>query len=269
MPCQQQTIINKVQQVAQVDERISALLMYGSFVKGEGDQYSDVEFYVFCRSPVDVFAWVSQIREVAVFFRNEFGTDVAIFNNFIRGEFHFLPVEQISVIHSWAGYVSFEFADNMNLLDKDGLLAATLAPLDKARPRHDAKEQLIWLAQSLCNNLLLVNNLLCRGELVHACHHFQYIHKYLAWLIRIADKADKHWECPSKGFEREISAQWYHLYAGCFPCLQHDSLVLCLNNAVALGEKICALLAVPDHLLQFLGKLYFSSKNSHQDLLQK
>ncbi len=49
---------------------ISALLMYGSFVKNEGDVFSDIEFYVFL-NPGDEFDsqdWVNQIAPVSTFF---------------------------------------------------------------------------------------------------------------------------------------------------------------------------------------------------------
>lgn len=40
-------MISSVKTIAQVDTNISAVLMYGSFTKNEGDHYSDIEFYIF------------------------------------------------------------------------------------------------------------------------------------------------------------------------------------------------------------------------------
>ena len=42
------------------------------------------------------------------------------FENLIRGEFHFLTINEIDVIKSWEGFVSFSDFDQMNLIDKDG-----------------------------------------------------------------------------------------------------------------------------------------------------
>ena len=43
-------MIDTTKSIAQQDENVSAVLMYGSFTKNEGDQYSDIEFYIFLKS---------------------------------------------------------------------------------------------------------------------------------------------------------------------------------------------------------------------------
>ncbi|MGH2137812.1 lincosamide nucleotidyltransferase Lnu(B), partial [Enterococcus faecalis] len=45
----QKELMARVKELVQSDERISACMMYGSFTKGEGDQYSDIEYYVFLK----------------------------------------------------------------------------------------------------------------------------------------------------------------------------------------------------------------------------
>ena len=37
-------MIDKTKSIAQNDKNISAVFMYGSFTKNEGDKYSDIEF---------------------------------------------------------------------------------------------------------------------------------------------------------------------------------------------------------------------------------
>lgn len=44
----------------------------------------------------------------------------------IRGEFHFLKTDEIKIIKSWEEIVAFSDFDQMNLIDKDGLLTETL-----------------------------------------------------------------------------------------------------------------------------------------------
>lgn len=90
-------MIEKVRLLAEESGAISAVLMYGSFVKNEGDTYSDIEFYVFVHPDIefDHYHWVNSIEPVRTFFTNEFGSEVAIFKNLIRGEFHFLPIRHI------------------------------------------------------------------------------------------------------------------------------------------------------------------------------
>ena len=42
-------MIDKTKSIAQNDKNISAVFMYGSFTKNEGDKYSDIEFYIFLK----------------------------------------------------------------------------------------------------------------------------------------------------------------------------------------------------------------------------
>ena len=245
-------MIEKVRQLALADDGLSAVLMYGSFIKGEGDRYSDIEFYLFHRREIDHRQWVGLIRPVEIFFKNEFGTEVAIFDNLIRGEFHFAPIDEIEVVKSWEGLTSFEYAAQMKLVDKDGLLSEILDGLDHRRPRHDQAEQIVWLAESLLNNLLMVKNILRRGELAQAHQAFQFIQKYLLWLIRLADGADNHWENPAKRLEAEISDSWYQAYADCAPALEKAALLRSLNASLTLAEKLLALLKAPEPSLRVL-----------------
>ena len=80
-------MIDKTKSIAQNDKNISAVFMYGSFTKNEGDKYSDIEFYIFLKDKEKFSAenWVSQIHPLALYFTNEFGSEVAIFENMIRG----------------------------------------------------------------------------------------------------------------------------------------------------------------------------------------
>ncbi len=88
----QNKIIQSVKDKCIKDELVSACMMYGSFTKGEGDQYSDVEFYIFIQDDkIENFSsrhWVSEIYPIDLIFYNEYGTEVVIFSNMIRGEFH-------------------------------------------------------------------------------------------------------------------------------------------------------------------------------------
>src|SRR5690606_35989257 len=113
-------MINTTKSIAQSDENVSAVLMYGSFTKNEGDQHSDIEFYIFLKNKENFSSekWVNQIHPVATYFTNEYGSEVAIFENMVRGEFHFLTTNEIGVVKSWEGIVTFSDFDKMNLVDK-------------------------------------------------------------------------------------------------------------------------------------------------------
>ena len=43
----QEKMIQTVREKAEADARVTGLLMYGSFTQGAGDEFSDIEFYVF------------------------------------------------------------------------------------------------------------------------------------------------------------------------------------------------------------------------------
>src|SRR5690606_13818704 len=62
-------MIESTKAIALKDENISAVFMYGSFTKNEGDKYSDIEFYIFLKDKIDLSAerWVRQIHPVALY----------------------------------------------------------------------------------------------------------------------------------------------------------------------------------------------------------
>ena len=126
-------LIEKIRNKSHSSTPVSAVLMYGSFIKGEGDEYPDIEFYIFYYKDFDHKEWVNQIHETKVFFTNEFGTEVAIFDNWIRGEFHFLPIQDINIVQSWEKYISFEYYKNMIIVDKEGKLTEAMIVIDKTR----------------------------------------------------------------------------------------------------------------------------------------
>ena len=43
----QENMIEKVRQISERDESVVSALMYGSFALGQGDRFSDIEFYLF------------------------------------------------------------------------------------------------------------------------------------------------------------------------------------------------------------------------------
>ena len=225
-------MINKIKSIALDDELISSILMYGSFIKDEGDQYSDIEFYIFFSEDFDHQKWVNQINKTMLYFINEHGTEVAIFENLIRGEFHFHHISERKVIQTWEGLTSFEYHQNMILVDKDGVLTKLLEHISKERPQHNSQESIDWISMSLVNQLLMTQGLLKRGELAHAQMSFQSIQKYLLWLIRIEIGDERHWESPTKRAELEITESWYSEYAKCTPSLNEKSLFECFEHTL-------------------------------------
>lgn len=233
-------MIDRTKALAQQDVNVSAVLMYGSFTKGEGDQYSDIEFYIFLKSKERFYAeqWVNQIYPTALYFTNEYGSEVAIFENLIRGEFHFLTLDEIDVIRSWEGAVSFSDFDQMQLIDKDGLLSDTLNQIKTKTPDRTTEENALFLSQSLLNALLITGNLIKRQEYAHAYQSLSNVQKYLLWLIRIATNQTRNWESPTKSLEKDIDKGWYSEFRGTTSDLSTENLKKAFQNSLKLSRKI-------------------------------
>ena len=262
-------LINKFKEKSIKDSTISAVLMYGSFIKGEGDEFSDIEFYIFLWNEccIDKYEWISSVNPIELMFINEFGTDVVIFDNLIRGEFHFLSLKDISIIKSWQGYTSFEFKEKMILVDKQGLLTDVLNDIEPPyAPVHDTPVQIEWLADSLINNLLFASNLFQRGEYAHLHNIFQYIHKYTLWLIRIYEQSEKHWESPTKKLEVDISSYWYKKYQTIIPVITRESLNKALLNAFVLSKDIFKKTNVPLSKLKLLCKIEHTVNEKNENI---
>ena len=250
-------MIDKTKLLAQQDENISSVFMYGSFTKNEGDKYSDIEFYIFLKSKEDFSAekWVNQIHPVALYFTNEYGSEVAIFDNMVRGEFHFLTTEEIEIIKSWEGMVAFSDFDQMNLVDKDGLLAETLNQIKIKSPERTTNQNALWLSESLLNVLLTTSNLIKRGEFAHAHQSLSNVQKYLLWLIRITTDKTQHWESPTKSLEKDIDSTWYSAYETVTSDLQPENIRSSFDNSLKLTEKLFEQLNIEPKLKEILSRI--------------
>ncbi len=102
---QQEGMIEKIRELCGRDERVMALLMYGSFALAQGDRFSDIEFYLFftdeALEDLEEEAWVSQIAPLELYYVNEFGNGTAIFENLVRGEFHFEAASDVGLVDAW------------------------------------------------------------------------------------------------------------------------------------------------------------------------
>ena len=141
---QQEAMIERVRELCRRDGRLAAALMYGSFAQGEGDRYSDVEFYLFFRDEVldgvDEGAWVARIAPVGLYYANEFGNGVAVFENLVRGEFHFEKASNVGLVAGWRS-VRFSSPESAVLLDRDGELSRAVSGLVGRPPEGGTPEQ--------------------------------------------------------------------------------------------------------------------------------
>ena len=254
----QLSMIDRVKLLALENPAIASVLMYGSFVKGEGDGYSDIEFYIFLNPGVELHRehWVNSIEETTLFFSNEFGTDVAIFKNLIRGEFHFLDVSQVNIVKSWEGLVSFEYWEKMLLVDKAEKLAEVINGIDKKRPLRNEPDKVGWLQRSFINHALFTKNLLLRQEWAHAHQQFAFLQKYLLWLIRIRVDSTAHWESPTKKAEHDLPPEWYSAYVACTSALEKEKMKEAFSQCLKLAQTLFADLNAPAPFHELLNRIH-------------
>jgi lincosamide nucleotidyltransferase B/F len=159
-------MIEKVRQPCGQDERLLATLMYGSFTLGQGDRFSDTEFYLFFEEALGTLkeeGRVSQIAPLDHYYVNEFGNGTAIFENLVRGEFHFEAASNVRLVDAWES-AWFPSLGSAALVDKSGELSRLVSRLVKRPPDMDTLERALFLCRSLMSWTLMGTNLLERGE---------------------------------------------------------------------------------------------------------
>ncbi|HEX5501507.1 MAG TPA: nucleotidyltransferase domain-containing protein [Thermomicrobiales bacterium] len=239
----QERLIGRVREVCRADDRLVAAMMYGSFARGEGDAFSDIEFILFFADDLlpalDQRAWVAHIAPVALYFVNEFGIGTAIFDDLIRGEFHFDRASDIAKVdESWRNTDWFPSLDATLVLDRTGELTRRLGALIGPPPARDAPEQIRFLADSLVNWLLFGTTVLARGELARALDLLGHVQRYLLWLARLESGATMHWPTPSKSLEGDLPAAAYARYAACTASLDRAALNAAYRAAGAWGVEL-------------------------------
>jgi lincosamide nucleotidyltransferase len=225
---QQEIMIEKVRELSEWDERVVAALMYGSFALGQGDYFSDIEFYLFfddeALDGLEEEAWVSQVAPLELYYINEFGNGTAIFENLVRGEFHFEPYSNVGLIDAWetAWFPSLESAV---LVDESGELSRRVSRLVRHPPEMDTPEQALFLCRSLMNWTLMGTNLLKRGEYARAEAFLTLVHGHLLRAMRLVEGKSTNWLSPSRRLEEDVSADFYERFRACTAALGAEQLV--------------------------------------------
>lgn len=215
----QQEMIERFREACHQDERVIGTLMFGSFTIGEGDAFSDIEFAVFIRD--DSFerfeqrSWLDAVSPVAAYFLDDFGHHTALFQNGVRGEFHFNRASDLPVIASWRGYGWFPSLDAAVVLDRSGELSHHARALVGGPPERGGASLVADLALNLVNLMLLGANLLNRGEFARAWALLGKAHDNLLKLVRLYEGATDHWPTPSRALENDLTDAAYERYVAC------------------------------------------------------
>jgi lincosamide nucleotidyltransferase len=192
----QERLIARVVELCRADERFDAVLRYGSFAQGSGDEHSDVEFWLFSKAEIDAAWWCAEVAPITHHVRNEFGADVVFFEGLVRGEFHF--AEDVAVVREWPARGAA--VDDMVVVDRRGALRAALesVPLRPALP--GAGE----LCGRFVNWLVLAHHVEARGEALRAADAMAHVRRHLLWMGRLAEGSTEHWLTPSRLAEAEL-----------------------------------------------------------------
>ena len=235
----QHELIEQVRALCARDEGLDAALMYGSFVKDEADEHSDVEFWLFhtppARAALDPAGWCASVAPVSAVLRNEFGAHVAVFRDLVRGEFHFATTDDLPQVATWPERGAP--VDRMLLLDRTG----RLEPLLAAVPEHGASVHEPQDVQQCCerfaNWLILAHHLVARGELLRAWDALGPAVRHLTRMARLAEDSTGHWLTPSRAAERELTPRALTGLAASTAQARTPALRNALRAALAEGRR--------------------------------
>jgi lincosamide nucleotidyltransferase B/F len=231
MPLPQEQLIARVRALCHDDARLDAAMMYGSFVYGEGDAYSDIEFLFFFTDEafptIEPRAWLEQIAPVLHLYTNEHGITAVIFEyagELIRGEFHFHRATEVTVAQGWPGTLTFPALDKTLIVDKSGTLTPYLqAVIGPPLPRDDLGE-IQFFVDSFVNWWLFGSTVLRRGEAARALELLNITHRWLLHMARLLDDQTAHWLTPSRLVEHDLPPETYARLKACSAPLDEDAL---------------------------------------------
>jgi len=253
----QEQLIGAVRARCEQDARVDAALMYGSFPKGEGDAYSDVEFYVDVadaeRDDFDPEAWVDALEAPLACFVNEYGTRVAIFDDLVRGEFHFEPSSRAVQVARWEPIERPGDPERMVLLDRSGALTRALGTVER---RTLGPEDVQAVYDRFLNWWLLGLQVLRRGERARAAGALDFARGFVLQLARAREGNVDHWLTPTRMFESELSREARLRYATCHADLTPGALEAAYRSALEWGLELATDVHGVDARKILAGKLH-------------
>jgi lincosamide nucleotidyltransferase B/F len=254
----QEVMIERVCELCDQDERVVSALMYGSFALGQGDRFSDIEFYLFfadeASEGLQEEAWVGQIAPLELYYVNEFGNGTAIFENLVRGEFHFEVASNVGLVDAWES-AWFPSLESAVLVDKNGDLSGRVGRLVRRPPEMDTPARALFLCRSLMNWTLMGANLLQRGEYARAEALLTLVHGHLLQAVRLVEGKSANWLSPTRRLEEDASATSYERYKECTAALEAEQLLRAYTSTWEWGRELMSGLAAR-HALELPEELF-------------
>lgn len=237
----QEQLILRTREVCQEDQSVVAAMMYGSFAKGSGDRYSDIEFVLFFQDEdlktINHREWLSRIAPVALCFVNEFGITTVIFDNLIRGEFHFDPISKVAEVSTWGSTDNFPDLESAMVVDRRGLLRPHLSKLI-GEPQLPGREEVQFIVDSFFNWFIFGCNVLQRGEYARALDLLWWLQRSLLKLARLNEGKIMNLPTPSRLLEQEIARESYQRFLDCTSGADPGQLTRAYRNCWGWGLKL-------------------------------
>jgi lincosamide nucleotidyltransferase B/F len=252
---ERQHFASETRWLATIDEsqNVVPALLYGSFAHATGDEFSDVEFWLFhdpdTRTPLDREAWIARVGDVYGTVLAESGAVVALFApTLVRGEFHFAPASSIDQIRSWTALgVTANNLDAMVLLDRHAALRAALSALIDVTPAPADPRDVKLLCERFVNWHLMTLDVLARGELARAHMLLGILDSSLLRMARLQHNPLVHWATPSQALERELPADTVQRYYKCTAPADPRQLAYALCATWGWGQELIAAPADREH----------------------
>jgi lincosamide nucleotidyltransferase len=176
---------------------------------------------------------------------DDFGHHTALFENGVRGEFHFMRASQQAAITGWKGYGWFPRLEDAVLLDRSGDLSRYAQALVGGPPVREGAELVESLSLNLINLMLFGANLLKRGEFARAWALLGKAHENLLKLIRLHENATDHWPTPSRALESDLPNGAYTRYLSCTAGVQPAELSAAYRESWRWGRELFDALGGP------------------------
>ncbi|MFI6938740.1 nucleotidyltransferase domain-containing protein [Streptomyces sp. NPDC050418] len=237
--------IDRLRALAQADERLEGVLLYGSWTLGEADEHSDIEAYFYVADEhLDTFdgeAFLAGLAPLELAYTNMFGILAVVFDDLMRGEFHLCAASTgIDEVTGWAGLVHLPQPERAVLLDRTGRLteaARVLADRHTPDPATTAQQRV----DELTNWTLALAHILRRGELARA-HNLltAMIAPQQLQLCRVLHDSTDHWLTPSRALEQDLPADEIARYARTTAALEERTLRAAARESWVWSRELAA-----------------------------
>lgn len=221
--------VDRLRDLAAAENRLEAVLLYGSWTTGEADEHSDIEAYLYVVDAhlitFDGRSFVAQLAPLRLAYVNLYDILTVIFDDLMRGEFHVEAASTgIPEVSSWQGLVHLPDPAAAVLLDRSGQLTKEAAALSTRVP-PEATVTARQLVDELTNWTLMLVHVLRRGEVARA-HHVLHaiVSPFQLQLCRLLRGSTDHWLTPSRALERDLTPADIARYAACTAPLQRDAV---------------------------------------------